>query len=576
VAGDDDEGIPADPNKFPEAIKKFRARVPMTRAEWDKLSQGQRERAFMVSEVSLADLVTEVYEAVDAAVAGGTSFEEFKTATKAKLVEHWGGEKPGRLETIFRTNVQTAYNGGRHAILSAPEVKRFRPYWRFDGIDDERQTEICDECDGTILAANDPWWTTHHPPLHYNCRSVPTPLSEEEALAEGVDDPPPNNPQDGFGTPPSVEGDDWEPDLTEYPEEIRQELRKRVNEAPDLGPIDEPPGPTGKPKSPERPTAPPPEHYSPTLPVKEPVPAPPLAAPDEPVRFKDTGGVADFLNANRSAFKKAAGHVQHALAQPDAAGVEKVISENLKDVGGNTVLGLYNSSTKAVHLAPEIATALVKAIRRGFRTSADMDTSRVMLHEMMHGLSHRYTFKRGWGYDDARAGIEEATTELLAQHYNAPFVEKVLGAKVLHHNDTPLFEGAPGPRGTVAATRPVAYMREVEGFASMVAYVDELDVLGMSGRELADHIAGRALQVKALPGDDVAPGDSPRWGMFSSAILKRNSVATDHPKAAAMGREISEALAATWIRADYRTTGHTLDKTIAGIIKKHGGGGKQK
>jgi hypothetical protein len=118
-------------------------------------------------------------------------------------------------------------------VISAPEVRRFRPFQRLDGIDDERQSDICDAVDGTILPADDPWWATHTPPLHHQCRSVVTPLSEEEAQGEGIDDePPPLEPDEGFGAPPALDGPDWTPDLTEYPEEIRATLEERLKAKP--------------------------------------------------------------------------------------------------------------------------------------------------------------------------------------------------------------------------------------------------------------------------------------------------------------------------------------------------------
>ena len=224
-----DEDIPADPAQFDEAVEKFRARVPMTRAAWEKLTEGQREHAFFVSEVATADLVTEVYDAIERAIAAGTTLEEFQATAGQALIKHWGGDKPGRLETIFRTNVQTAYNGGRHAILSAPTVRRARPYLRFDAILDDRVTDVCEDLDGKVIEADDAFWKTHTPPLHFNCRSVVTPLTEEEAAEEGITDQPPDtDPHAGFGTPPAIDGPDWTPDLTAYPDEIRVELEARL------------------------------------------------------------------------------------------------------------------------------------------------------------------------------------------------------------------------------------------------------------------------------------------------------------------------------------------------------------
>lgn len=217
-----------DPGRFEEAIRSFRKRVPITDAQWDRLTEAEREFAFKVSGVAQADLVTDAYEAIDRAIVDGTTLEDFKLEVGDALEAAWGGADPARLETIFRTNTQTAYNGGRHEVMSNPEVRKARPYLRFDGVDDARQTEICAALDGTIRPADDPFWDTHHPPLHFNCRSILTPLSAEEAGDEGVDEEPPEaDADDGFGRVPTV-GGDWDPETSEYPPAIANILRDRL------------------------------------------------------------------------------------------------------------------------------------------------------------------------------------------------------------------------------------------------------------------------------------------------------------------------------------------------------------
>lgn len=221
--------VPPDPAEFDEAIEHFRQRVPMKRGEWDRLTAEAKERAFMVSEVAKADLVTEVYEAIDRAVSQGTTFADFVAEIGPKLEQHWGGEKPGRLETIFRTNVLEAYNAGRQEVFDEPAVKRTRPYLRFEGIDDDRQTDICQDHEGTILPADDAFWLTHSPPLHYQCRSITTALSEEEAVDEGITRRrPATKPMEGFGRKSTTSGKDWVPEVEAYPAEIAAELVKRV------------------------------------------------------------------------------------------------------------------------------------------------------------------------------------------------------------------------------------------------------------------------------------------------------------------------------------------------------------
>lgn len=224
-----DAEIPDDPNHFHEAIEAFRRRVPLTEEEFAALEEAEQEFGFTVAGVAQADVVAAVYEAIDRAVSTGTTFEDFKDEIGASLSEAWGGESPSRLETVFRTNVMSSYNDGRYKVMTSAVVKEARPYWRADVIDDSRTSDICEDLIDVILPADDPFWSTHQPPLHPNCRSHLTPLSEEEAREEGVDTEPPDvDVADGFGRAPSTEGDKWHPDLEDYPAPIAEILRDRL------------------------------------------------------------------------------------------------------------------------------------------------------------------------------------------------------------------------------------------------------------------------------------------------------------------------------------------------------------
>jgi SPP1 gp7 family putative phage head morphogenesis protein len=129
--------------------------------------------------------------------------------------------------TIFRTNVLGAYTSGRHEIFSSPAVKEARPVWRFDAIEDDRIDDECAEADGTVLPADDPWWSTHLPPLHMNCRCNFTALTPEEADDEGMtEDPPEAEADEGFGSPPA--DDEWSPNLSRFSPELRAVLADRL------------------------------------------------------------------------------------------------------------------------------------------------------------------------------------------------------------------------------------------------------------------------------------------------------------------------------------------------------------
>lgn len=200
----------AEPSGLPfnEAIGWHRRRDPALKDDaWAELQQNARRRAFTVANVTQLDLVVEVQKAIDRAIAEGTTFADFKKEVGPKLLEHWQGSvknPAARLETIFRTNVQAAYGAGRYE--RALEVADTRPYWRFDGVEDIRQSQICRPLNGTIRRHDDPWWQTRIPPLHFQCRSRIATLTEKQAERAGItpdDKLPAETAQEGFGQAPA-------------------------------------------------------------------------------------------------------------------------------------------------------------------------------------------------------------------------------------------------------------------------------------------------------------------------------------------------------------------------------------
>lgn len=224
--------VTPDPERFDEAANAFRRRIPITKDQWDELEAEEREFAFTVAGVAQADMVADVWEALDRSIEKGTTLEDFKAEVGQMLESQWGGEDAARVETIFRTNIQGAYMTGRYEVFSAPAVKEARPYFRFEIIDDDRVDDECADLEGTILAQDDAFWNTHTPPLHFNCRCSVTGLSEAEAQDEGIDAEAPesDHADEGFGARPSEEGEDWTPDIDKYPDPIAAELAQKLGQ----------------------------------------------------------------------------------------------------------------------------------------------------------------------------------------------------------------------------------------------------------------------------------------------------------------------------------------------------------
>jgi hypothetical protein len=193
-----------------EAIAWFRARVPVTKPEWRKLEDRARRRAFTVAGVAQLDLISEVWEAIDRAVANGETLDDFRRAVGPKLASAWGGANPYRVETIYRTNVQMAYQAGRFKQLTEPAVLKGRPFWIFDSVLDANTTkEICLPRNGTVLPAEHEWWLTNYPPLHFRCRSGVRSLTRKQAEERGITETPSDaKPAAGFGLAPHPE--EWD------------------------------------------------------------------------------------------------------------------------------------------------------------------------------------------------------------------------------------------------------------------------------------------------------------------------------------------------------------------------------
>lgn len=222
--------VPADPLRFREAEEWFRDRLALTREEWEELDAKARRKAFFVSNVAQARVVADAHNALTRGLAEGKSLTEIKADISPALQEAWGGTVANpahRLDTIARTNVQSAYAAGRERLASHPTVQRLRPFARFDAVEDHRTSELCGPLNGTVKAVDDPWWDNHTPPLHFSCRSGKVFLTEEQARAEGITETDPDTEaQEGFGTRPDQS--EWEPSQGDLPDDLWASLHEKL------------------------------------------------------------------------------------------------------------------------------------------------------------------------------------------------------------------------------------------------------------------------------------------------------------------------------------------------------------
>lgn len=242
---------------FADAIAHARKRgVMLPEVYYSEAQSVARRAAFTVSGLTALDQIERVRDSLTAAMSGGLSFRDWQATATAERLSYT--LPPGRVETIFRTNVQTAYSQGHWRDFV--EQSSFRPFLMYSAVNDSRTRPAHKAMSGHIAWINDAIWKKWTPPCGYNCRCSLLALSPKEALARGYGKqvPPAVDPDEGFG------GADPR-DL--LPSTLKIVLERRASQLPSVlakalrGVVEPPP------------------LVPPTLPPAAPPPVPPTAPP---------------------------------------------------------------------------------------------------------------------------------------------------------------------------------------------------------------------------------------------------------------------------------------------------------
>lgn len=195
-----------------EAIAFFRSKGFRIGFNWQDVFKAEHVRWFTVAKAMSRDLLEDIRESVDRAIADGITLETFRKELQPKLeAKGWWGKKimldpatgqhelvqlgsPRRLKTIFDTNVRTAYQAGKWERIQ--RTKAAFPYLEYSSVMDGRERPEHHAWNGTILPVDHPWWDTHYGPCDWNCRctAVPRSLRMLERAGKQVDTAPPRNP----------------------------------------------------------------------------------------------------------------------------------------------------------------------------------------------------------------------------------------------------------------------------------------------------------------------------------------------------------------------------------------------
>lgn len=195
-----------------QAISYFKGKGLRVTFDWRDMLGEEHASAFTIAKMADIDLLADIQASLDDAISNGTTYRAWADSITPLLQQKgwWGrqpvtdpltGEtivaqlgSPGRLQTIFRTNVQSSYAVGQWEQIQAQ--KDIAEYLMYDAIDDHRTRPEHAAWDGTILPVEDEWWRSHYPPNGWNCRCGVIQLAGDELADLGLS-PSPRAPRGG-------------------------------------------------------------------------------------------------------------------------------------------------------------------------------------------------------------------------------------------------------------------------------------------------------------------------------------------------------------------------------------------
>ena len=242
-----DISFSVEPLPFEEAIDFFKGKVSLTKEEWEELEPKLRFRAFTVARLAEADHIEMLRGRLLNAMEKGEYFTETWKDIKAFTKDADQPFSARYFETVYRTNMQSAYNAGRLMQYQ----NNMPPAWELLFIEDGRTSDICKGLasiagNGKALAASHSFWSTYgFPPYHFNCRTTFRAVYDYE-IGRGmeIENVPMKQirenfkPQEGFGGNP-IEKESWWRLTDKMKERIeRYGIKKEVEAAAKAAGID--------------------------------------------------------------------------------------------------------------------------------------------------------------------------------------------------------------------------------------------------------------------------------------------------------------------------------------------------
>lgn len=172
---------------FQSAVNFLKNRKALPKEEYKKLDDEAKSRAFTVSGYTAVEIIQEFSDELEEAVKSGETMKSFRNKMN-EILSGMGYKEmnPWRSDTIFRTNIQTAYNAGHYASMTDPTVMKLQPYWQLMTAGDKDVRAEHAIMHGMVFRVDDPIWDVWYPPNGYRCRCTVRCLSRSQMERMGL------------------------------------------------------------------------------------------------------------------------------------------------------------------------------------------------------------------------------------------------------------------------------------------------------------------------------------------------------------------------------------------------------
>lgn len=183
------------------AINYFENKGYKVTNDWREMWEDAHAKAFTIAKMTDMELLKDTKKTLEQALSEGWGAQKtqreltnmFKTRGfwgKKTIIDENGEEKtvqlgsPYRVRTIYRQNMQSAYNAGRY--LKQLQNVDFAPYFQYICVLDESTRPEHRALHGKVFRYDDPIWASLYPPNGWGCRCTVRQLTAAEVERMGL------------------------------------------------------------------------------------------------------------------------------------------------------------------------------------------------------------------------------------------------------------------------------------------------------------------------------------------------------------------------------------------------------